>query len=84
MRDSIKEAVSAVEVVVRLIGRGNTLGAALKNVDVDMNEASRLGLDKIYGWTNGPDGIRHAMMDEPNVSLEDARFMVVACSAFVN
>lgn len=30
------------------------------------------------------DGIRHAILEEPNVGFHEAKFMLVACSAFVN
>jgi AbiJ N-terminal domain 4 len=85
IRNAIKEAICAVEVVARRIaGEGNTLGEALKASDVEMNGALKSGFEKLYGWTNGPDGIRHALMDDPKLGVEDARFMVVTCSAFVN
>ena len=85
VRNSIKESISAVEAVARVIaGEGNTLGAAIKKLDADMDPALKIGLEKIYGWTNNDDGIRHAMMEEPRVAVEEARFMLVACSAFVN
>jgi hypothetical protein len=38
----------------------------------------------MYGYTSDAQGIRHALMDEPNLSFEDAKFMLVSCSAFVN
>jgi len=28
--------------------------------------------------------IRHSLLNEPNVDFEDAKFMLVACCAFVN
>jgi hypothetical protein len=86
VRNAIKEAISAVEAVARTIdGKATTLGDALKRIEVGANPALRQGFEKLYGWTNGPDGIRHAMMDdETSLALEDARFMVVTCSAFVN
>jgi hypothetical protein len=39
---------------------------------------------KLYGYTSDAQGIRHALMDEPNLDIEDAKFMLVSCSAFVN
>jgi len=38
----------------------------------------------IYGYTNDEGGIRHSMLDEAKVDFEDSKFMLVACSAFVN
>ena len=38
----------------------------------------------MYGYTSDADGIRHALLSEPNLSYDDAKYMLVACSAFVN
>ena len=38
----------------------------------------------LYGYTSDEDGIRHAMTDEPNVTADDAKFMLISCSSFVN
>jgi hypothetical protein len=39
---------------------------------------------KLYGYTSDAQGIRHALLDEPTLDVEDAKFMLVSCSAFVN
>jgi hypothetical protein len=40
---------------------------------------------KLYGYTSDEKGIRHSLLEEAaKVHAEDARFMIVACSAFVN
>jgi hypothetical protein len=41
-------------------------------------------LSALYGYTSDSSGIRHALQDEPNLDFVDAKFMLVACSAFVN
>ena len=38
----------------------------------------------MYGYSCDAEGISHALMDEPNLAFEDAKFMLVACAAFVN
>ena len=38
----------------------------------------------IYGYTSDADGIRHAMIDDSKCDFEDAKYMLVSCSAFVN
>jgi hypothetical protein len=38
----------------------------------------------MYGYTSDADGIRHALLDQPSLSFEDAKFMLVSCSAFAN
>ena len=44
--------------------------------------------DKLYAYTNQPDvGIRHALMDSSGTYVpkaEEALFMLVSCSAFIN
>ncbi len=87
-RNSIKESISAVEGTVQLlVGKPNaSLGKALKMIDesVGIHTTLRDGFRKIYGYTSSEDGIRHAMLANPNIEFEDAKYMLVACSAFVN
>lgn len=87
-RNSIKESISAVEAVCRRMAGGEalTLGKALKalKATVPINPRLREGFDKLYAYTNDKNGIRHAIMDQEEVSFAEAKFMLVACSAFVN
>jgi uncharacterized protein with PIN domain len=89
-RNSIKESISAVEALCRIIS-GNpkaTLGDALKAIEknggVKIHGALISGFSSIYGWTNDAQGIRHSLMDVPNLKYDDAIFMLVSCSAFIN
>jgi hypothetical protein len=87
--NSMKEAISAVEGACQVItGEPRaTLGAALRKLEgkgVLMHPAAQAALGKLYGYTNDADGIRHATIDSSTVDYEDAKFMLVACSAFVN
>jgi hypothetical protein len=83
-RNSIKESISAVEAAAKVIsGREKAeLGSALDSLE--MHGALKRGLTSIYGYASDSDGIRHALMDEPSVGLDDAKFMLVSCSAFAN
>ena len=38
----------------------------------------------MYGWTSDAEGIRHGLQDEPDLGFEDAKYMLVACSGFIN
>ena len=38
----------------------------------------------MFNWTSDEDGVRHGTKGTPQVGLSEARYMVVACSAFVN
>jgi hypothetical protein len=88
-RNSIKESISAVESVARLVSQNTkaTLGDALKTIDRvhKLHPAFKEGLSKIYGYTNDDGGIRHSLLeDTTNPSLVEARFFLVSCSAFCN
>jgi hypothetical protein len=87
-RNSIKESICAVESAAKFATNNAkaTLGDALKSLEKGsaLHPALRDGFSKLYGWTSDAEGIRHAMMDSANLSLADARFMLVACSAFSN
>ncbi len=79
-----------MEAICNLIAGSSsvTLGHALKELDrqntVVMHPALRGAFGQLYGYTSNAEGIRHALLDEPNLGFEDAKFMLVSCSAFVN
>lgn len=85
-RNSIKESISAVESVCTTLvnNKKATLGEALKHLDKSMHQALVKAFSNLYGYTSDANGIRHAIMDEPNLTFADAKFMLVACSAFIN
>jgi hypothetical protein len=49
-----------------------------------MHPAFETALSKMYGYTNDAQGIRHSLLSEPTLDADDARFMLVICSALVN
>lgn len=86
-RNSIKESISAVEAICNIINSSKgTLGQALKQLEskVVIHPALKGAFSSLYGYTSDADGIRHALLDEPNLDFEDAKFMLVSCSAFIN
>jgi hypothetical protein len=87
-RNSIKESISAIEAIARVIAGDPKaeLGQTLKvvKVKVGLHPALERAFACLYGYTSDAEGIRHALMDEPNLKSEDARFMLVACAAFMN
>jgi len=89
-RNSIKESILAVEAICQLITDNPkaTLGDALKEIakktKVDLHGALKDAFGSLYGYTSDAEGIRHALLDEPNLCFEDAKFMLVSCSAFIN
>jgi len=87
-RNSIKESISAVEAACRILTGNDSaaLGDALKQLKakVALHPALEKAFLSMYGYTSDAEGIRHALMDEPTLESEDAKFMLVSCSAFVN
>lgn len=87
-RNAIKEAISAVESVSKQIAGSNSKGlkGALSELckHTEIHDALKLGFLKLYGYSSNEDGIRHAILDQPNVGFAEAKYMIVSCSAFVN
>jgi len=50
----------------------------------NLHPALKGAFDKLYGYTSDADGIRHALLEEDKVTFEQAKFMLVVCSAFTN
>jgi len=87
-RNSIKESISAVEAMARTVAETPkaTLGEALKVLEKkgSLHPALKDGFSKLYGYTNDDDGIRHAMLDEPNIDQSDAKYFLLSCTSFIN
>lgn len=89
--NSVKESISAVEAMCCVItgtsGRQATLGKAIKKLEesgIHIHGAMEKGFESLYGYASDENGIRHGGIDFKNVPPEDAKFMLVSCSAFVN
>lgn len=84
-RNSIKESISAVEAVCRIITglNGATLGDALKKVP-NLHLAMQKSFLALYGFTSDASGIRHSLLEESTLTYTDAKFMLSSCSAFVS
>ena len=88
-RNSIKESISAVEGMARLITGDPkaTLGKAIKRLKdkgLVLHPALEDAWSKLYGYTSDAGGIRHAMLEESTIRSGDAKYMLVSCSAFVS
>lgn len=87
-RNSIKESISAVESLCKKIAGDDkaTLSSALKMLEKNghMHSALEKAFSALYGYTSDADGIRHALMEQSNLTGADARFMLISCSAFIN
>ena len=85
---SVRDSISTVEGVARLLApSAKTLGPALKAIESKhgLNGSLKAGFEKLYGYTNTEQGIRHALVegDNPKVDEADALYMLAACAAFV-
>jgi len=90
-RNSIKESISAVEAVCKLITKNNdtTMGAALQEIEdkgtIELHTDMKEAFQKLYNYTSDASGIRHALMDSKiDSDFDDAKFMLVSCSSIVN
>lgn len=87
-RNSIKESISAVEAMCALItGQSKSdLTGALQKLEKTshLHPSLKRAFANLYGYTSDSNGIRHALLDEPDLTFDDAKFMLVACSAFIN
>jgi hypothetical protein len=87
--NSIKESISAVEALCCIIvGKDNAvLSSALDKLTQNGVKIHRALIDafkKLYGYTSDENGIRHAGIEFVNASSEDAKYMLVSCSSFIN
>lgn len=87
-RNSIKESISAVESIGSIISwkSSDTLWASLDKIKgkLKIHPSLERGFKSIYWYTSDDDGIRHSIIEEPTCDQEDAIFMLVASSAFIN
>jgi hypothetical protein len=87
-RNSIKESISAVESMAKIAtgeSKG-TLADALRALfkQGDLHASLRDGFLKLYGYTSDEGGIRHAILEEPNITSADARYFLMSCTSFTN
>lgn len=88
-RNSIKESITAVEALSREITGDKGINLSkMESAGIKIPPILRKSFEIMYGYTNDPKtGIRHALMDETAEYVpeaEEALFMLVSCSAFIN
>jgi hypothetical protein len=88
-RNSIKESISAVEALCVIItgDKKATLGKALGIIENkhSLHRALKDSFSALYGYTSDSSGIRHSLIEnDATVDFEEAKFMLVSCSAFIN
>ena len=70
-----------------MTGKSATLGNALKKLKANgiiIHGALDAAFNQLYGYACDADGIRHGGIDFSNAPAEDAKYMLISCSAFVN
>jgi len=86
-RSSIHESISAVEgMSAEIVGAKPQLSKLLERLDkiMPLHPALKNAFESLYGYTSD-NGIRHAeTKDSLPVDFHDAKFMLVACSTFIN
>ena len=87
--NTIKESISAVEALCCIITNDKkaTLGDALKKLEskgIKLHKALQSAMSSLYEYTSDEGGIRHGSIDFAGASSEDAKYMLISCSAFVN
>lgn len=90
--NSIKESITAVETLAVIFtgaDRGQaTLGKMLGKLEtqgLQIHPALKEAFNKLYGYASDGKAIRHTgNLDGPDATFEEAKYMLVSCSAFVN
>jgi hypothetical protein len=89
--NSVKESISAVEamccIITKMDGRDATLGHAMKKLKdngIVVHPFMEEAFCKLYNYTSNAEGIRHGGINYTKVPSEDAKYMLVTCSAFIN
>lgn len=87
--NAVKESISAVERMCFLIGgKCSGLKEAFKKLEdkgMSVHPSMKEAFIKLYGYTSDASGIRHAgEIGGKRTTFEEAKFMLVSCSAFVN
>ncbi len=87
-RNSVKESISAVEslISINLKADKGTLGQLIKKLEkkISLHPSLSTAFSSLYGYTSDEGGIRHALTEAEKVDFNDAKFMLVVCSAFIN
>jgi hypothetical protein len=85
--ESIRESISAVESVARMLAPSGKFTDALAELEKSsaIHGALKRGMASIYGYTSDEQGIRHPLLEEANASVDevDALFMLGACASFI-
>jgi len=87
--NTIKECITAVEALACTIvdGSEETCGKAISKFSeygIELNEHLEVAIKSLYKYTCNEDGKRHGGTTYVESDIEDAKFMIITCSAIVN
>ena len=89
-KNSVKESISAVESLVRELSgiKHNSISKHFRQLKgmLELPDGLTEGFNRIYGWSSDDAGIRHGASESNTTAIEfeDAKFVLVTCSAFLN
>lgn len=87
--NTIKDAISAVEALCNIItgNKSETLGKTIKQLEdkgIVLHGSLKSAINSLYGYASDSLGVRHGGSEFTNISFEEAKFMLITCSAIVN
>ena len=89
-QNSIKESISALEALSQIVtgskGSAATLGKMLKKLENDgiIYGAMKSGFSALYGFASESRGVRHGNIGGEKVTFEEAKYILVISTAFIN
>ena len=76
------------EEITGIRGKEATLGKMLKKIEengIEIHSGLKSAFNILYGYTSDANGIRHAGdIGGPSSTFDEAKFMLISCSAFIN
>lgn len=85
--NAVKEAIGAVEALVRALTGAQTLGQGLKELRNKPPKVPPLILEsweKMWGYASGTPGTRHGSATVVAVTQAEAHYVIITASAFIN
>jgi len=88
--NSIKESISAIESYFKVFFNKKNIafGTALTKLEKEhgLNGSIKGAIQNIYGYVNNNGAIRHSLKPREisTITLAEAKYMLVSCSAFIN
>lgn len=86
LRNSCKESISAVEGICREITGEKSFGKALAMLTTKhgLPENLKGSFNQLYGWTSNENGIRHPIMETPDLTVDLTKYFLLSCTSFTN